>query len=339
MSEIKFKSIKKKPPIRRRNSSSDEEKSNDCHGEEGDMDYKEKLAETMELQKLRKRPHGVNAVTLASGKKISKLEELVHNDPDPFKIKAGGLLTLDKARLAKSEVDQEDGVEPIVGTQFSKETRVRDEDEEMQKFIELEMEKRRGKPFGEDGENDSSTKYLTPEDAALAALPDHLKASSGQKNEEMLSSQMLSGIPEVDLGIDEKIRNIEATEAAKKKAAEERMKRAKSGAPSQFVPTNLAVNFKHHNRFKPEIEERMIIDNEKALASAGRGKMQSGPKKTLQKEETKFITEKTVVVGQLPEERVIAVAGATSNSVKENDPTRATDDIHVSKFKKHFQRK
>ena len=27
----------------------------------------------------------------------------------------------------------------------------------------------------------------------------------------MLSSQMLSGIPEVDLGIDEKIRNIEAT--------------------------------------------------------------------------------------------------------------------------------
>ena len=76
----------------------------------------------------------------------------------------------------------------------------------------------------------------------------------------MLSSQMLSGIPEVDLGIDEKIRNIEATDAAKRKAAEERLRRAKSGAPSAFVPSNLAVNFKHHNRFKPEIEERMIID-------------------------------------------------------------------------------
>ena len=54
MSEIKFKSIKKRRPIRRRNSSSDEEKSNNSHGEEEDVDYKEKLAETMELQKLRK---------------------------------------------------------------------------------------------------------------------------------------------------------------------------------------------------------------------------------------------------------------------------------------------
>ena len=41
-----------------------------------------------------------------------------------------------------------------------------------------------------------------------------------QQSEEMLSSQMLSGITEVDLGIDEKIRNIEATDAAKRKAAE-----------------------------------------------------------------------------------------------------------------------
>lgn len=33
----------------------------------------------------------------------------------------------------------------------------------------------------------------------------------------MLSNQMLNGIPEVDLGIDVKIKNIEATEAAKEK--------------------------------------------------------------------------------------------------------------------------
>ena len=57
------------------------------------------------------------------------------------------------------------------------------------------------------------------------------------------------------------------------------------------------------------------------------------------KEEQKFITEKTVNVGQLPEERIIAVSGGTGSTIKENDPTRATDDIHVTKFKKHFQRK
>merc|ERR1719414_917407 len=160
------------------------------------------------------------------------------------------------------------------------------------------------------------------------------------KSEEMLSSQMLSGIPEVDLGIDEKIRNIEATDAAKRKAAEERLRKAKSGAPSKFVPSNLAVNFKHHNRFKPEIEERLIIDSEKALASAGNKttKSQGNQKRSNQKDEQKFITEKTVNVGQLPEERIIAVSGGSGATVKENDPTRATDDLHVTKFKKTFSK-
>lgn len=64
----------------------------------------------------------------------------------------------------------------------------------------------------------------------------------------MLSSQMLSGIPEVDLGIEEKIRNIEATEDAKKKLAEEQERKRRREKPSDFVPTNLAVNFKQPNR-------------------------------------------------------------------------------------------
>ena len=93
MSAIAFKSIRKKRPIRERKPSSDEES---CDNDGEDLDHSDKLAETLELQKLRKRPHGVNAVTLASGKKVSKVDELVHNDPDPFKIKTGGLLTLDK---------------------------------------------------------------------------------------------------------------------------------------------------------------------------------------------------------------------------------------------------
>ena len=96
MSDVKFKSIKKHQ-IRRRNSSSDEEER--TSDTEEPLDLNGKLAETLELQKLRKRPHGVNAVTLASGKKITKLEELVHNDSDPFKLKTGGLLTLDKGKL------------------------------------------------------------------------------------------------------------------------------------------------------------------------------------------------------------------------------------------------
>ena len=164
------------------------------------------------------RTSGISHVTLASGIKVSKVEEEVGVDAsDPFKLKTGGLLDLARARQAKAleDPDAEDGgggdglgmgvlVGPdgtAVGTQFSRETRVRDEDEEMRKFIEAEREKRRG---------------------------------TGAEDGEMLSSQMLSGIPEVDLGIEEKIRNIEATESAKKKMAE-RVKGTRGNNSNVFI--------------------------------------------------------------------------------------------------------
>ena len=121
---------------------------------------------------------------------------------------------------------------------------------------------------------------------------------------------LFSGIPEIDLGIDEKIRNIEATESAKKKLAQDRNK--KKDKASEFVVTNLAVNFKQPNRFKTEISE-----------------LESNDKKT----EKTITTQRTVVVGQVPEERIIEEGG------KDNDPTKATDDMHLTKFRKQFQRK
>ena len=60
--------------------------------------------------------------------------------------------------------------------------------------------------------------------------------------------KMLSGIPEVDLGLDAKIRNIEATEDAKQKLLRESL--MKKERPSEFVPKNMAVNFVQHNRCK-----------------------------------------------------------------------------------------
>ena len=94
--------------------------------------------------------------------------------------------------------------------------------------------------------------------------------------------------------------------------------------PSEFVPTNLAVNFKRPNRFKSD-DEAFNPDNQK-----------TGGQKRIAPE--KMVTQRTVVVGQMPEERVVAV-GKSDSSVHENDPVRATDDVHVQKFKKHFQRK
>merc|ERR1711994_859976 len=90
-----------------------------------------------------------------------------------------------------------------------------DEDDEMKKFIETEMGKIKGKDLEVEKESEGS-KYLSPEDAALQALPEHLKKSTFKKDQQMLSAQMLAGIPEVDLGIEVKIQNIERTERAKR---------------------------------------------------------------------------------------------------------------------------
>lgn len=68
------------------------------------------------------------------------------------------------------------------------------------KYIEMELSKRKGKADGKSGEEKS--KYCSAEEAALNAVPEHLRSSSSHRSEEMLSNQMLSGIPEVDLGIE-----------------------------------------------------------------------------------------------------------------------------------------
>lgn len=71
------------------------------------------------------------------------------------------------------------------------------------KYIEEELQKRTNKnndtPDSEDGDKSN---YCSPEEAALQAVPDHLRQNSSIGSEEMLSNQMLSGIPEVDLGIE-----------------------------------------------------------------------------------------------------------------------------------------
>ncbi|XP_060535546.1 splicing factor C9orf78 isoform X2 [Cylas formicarius] len=217
-----------------------------------------------ELQSLRKRPNGVSVIGLALGTKVSAEEEVVAKDP--FKVQAGGMVNMQALKQGKvKQVD--DAYDTGIGTQFSVETNKRDEDEEMMKFIEEELSKRKGKidpPVAHSFTKNKST-YLSPEEAALQAVPEHLRESSTKRSEEMLSNQMLSGIPEVDLGIEAKIKNIEATEEAKLRLLWE--KQNKKDGPSQFVPTNMAVNFVQHNRFNVDHSEiakkRAKVDAEK----------------------------------------------------------------------------
>merc|ERR1719419_1636678 len=123
----------------------------------------------------------------------------------------------------------------------------------MMKYIEEGLKKKKGEL-----ETNSETHTPSKEDL-LYQLPEHINVSSSlAKTEEMLSSQMLSGIPEVDLGIEAKIKNIEATEEAKMKMRED--SKGRNQQASVFVPTNMASNFMHHSRF---YNEREAFEKEK----------------------------------------------------------------------------
>lgn len=228
-----------------------------------------------------------------------------NKDDDPYKTKKGGMVDLQEIKKAPK---MDDAYDTGIGTAFSAETNRRDEDAEMQKYIEENLAKRKGQLEGDKKKGADEPRYLTPEQAALNSVPDFLRKSSSKKNEEMLSNQMLSGIPEIDLGLEAKIRNIEATEDTKQKLLRDSLR--KKDKPSEFVPKNMAVNFVQHNRFN--IEE-------------GGGQL----KKKAKKEEKMEEVIEPVVGG-----------GVKVSTMAPKKPTaqKATDDFHYEKFRKQFKR-
>ncbi|CAC5382658.1 telomere length and silencing protein 1 homolog [Mytilus californianus] len=285
-----FKKKKCRAIRKRRHSSESDDNSN----EDAD-NIESKLKDIKELQKQREKPKGVSAAVLALGKKIPKTEEVT--DKDPFKRLTGGIV--DMKTLKKSDMSKED-VEAI-GTAFAAETNRRDEDTEMLKYVEDQLAKKKGNV------NDKETDFKPKKRGdTLYALPDKLKIESSLKNtEDMLSNQMLSGIPEVDLGIEAKIKNIEATEDAKQKLIQERLKK-RDNEVSDFVPTNMAANYIQHNRFNIEDTAPILKKVEEPKPEPLR-------------------------VGDA--EKLSEISGKKKSSTE-----KATDDFHYEKFKKHMRR-
>ncbi|KAL5285524.1 C9orf78 family protein [Megaselia abdita] len=259
--KIVFKK-KGKKNLRKRKNSDDEEP---------DEDVLSKIEEMKEIQRLRERSKGISLAGLAVGRKLALEEEVLSKDP--FKVNSGGLVNMQNLKSGKQK-PVDDAYDTSIGTQFSAETNKRDEDEEMMKYIEEELKKRKGQDSLDDIASADAAKYMTPEEAALFALPSHLRQGNAIRSEEMLSNQMLCGIPEVDLGIESKIKNIEATEEAKQKLIDEQNK--KKDGPSVFVPTNYAVNFTQHNRFNIESRESDNKRRREELKQKSNGDNNSG---------------------------------------------------------------
>ncbi|KAJ3604214.1 hypothetical protein NHX12_028955 [Muraenolepis orangiensis] len=291
--------------FRRRRDSSDGE---DEEEDEVTKEVRSKVEEAKELQSLRKRQTGISLAALLEGEILPPGGEI---DDDPFKMKTGGVVDMKKVKERNRDTGEEEK-DLSLGSSFSAETNRRDEDADMMKYIETELKKKKGLVEAVE----QKVKVKNAEDL-LYELPENIRVNSAKKTEEMLSNQMLSGIPEVDLGIDAKIKNIIFTEDAKAKLiAEQRNKKKDHG--TSFVPTNIAVNYVQHNRFYRE-------DPNAAQRHHHRHHRPEEPKA------------RPLRVGDT-EKPGPETAPSPPNFRKRPNNEKATDDYHYEKFKKMNRR-
>jgi hypothetical protein len=115
---------------------------------------------------------------------------------------------------------------------FTHQTGILDVDKHMMAFIERELQKRRGQEGGEI-DTEKELQALDPTDELYKVAERYRTKSKPQEEGNVATSAaMLTAIPEVDLGIDNRLKNIEDTERAKKKLQEIRAKHAVSAAMS-----------------------------------------------------------------------------------------------------------
>ncbi|XP_010480882.1 PREDICTED: uncharacterized protein C9orf78 homolog [Camelina sativa] len=205
------------PPKRNfRKRSFEEEEDNDVN-KAANLDEEEKrrlaLEEVKFLQKQRERKLGVPALSSTAAQySIGKVKPV---------------------EKAEAEGEKE---ELVLQDTFAQETAVLIEDPNMVKYIEQELAKKRGKNIDDAEEVENELKRVEDE---LYKIPDHLKVK--KRSSEESSTQWTTGIAEVQLPIEYKLKNIEETEAAKKLLQEKRL----MGRPkSEFsIPSSYSADY------------------------------------------------------------------------------------------------
>jgi len=136
---------------------------------------------------------------------------------------------------APTDQDDEQKARNIVrSNNFTQQTNALDVDKHMMAYIEEGLKKKRG----ERGIKDDDPKEDAPYDPLeeLFKVGDRYKLQPKTTDEEgnvTNSAAMLTAIPEVDLGMDVRLRNIEETEKAKRVVADERRARLQQGSSNE----------------------------------------------------------------------------------------------------------
>ncbi|GAA0168584.1 hypothetical protein LIER_23266 [Lithospermum erythrorhizon] len=234
--------MKKQKNFRKRKLSEEEEEENNIdlnsisdQNIKEDDEQKRRLAleEVKFLQKQRERKFGLLALPTA----VTQQASSVAANGSGYDPSVGGLV-----RTANDGGgDGGDKDELVLQDTFAQETAVMEEDPNMLKYIEQELAKKRGKNLdvGNQGEND-----IKSAEDALYQIPEHLKVKKRNSNES--STQWTTGIAEIQLPIEYKLKNIEETEAAKKLLQEKRLVGRTKTNPS--IPASYSADYFQRGR-------------------------------------------------------------------------------------------
>lgn len=194
----------------------DDEEDQSPKNDDEEQQRKLALEEVKFLQKQREKRSGIPALPTTSQNKVA----ISATD---------GLVS--KKVSEKSEADAEKD-ELVLQDTFALETAVMEEDPNMTRYVEQELAKRRGKKIDEAGRVENEVKQAEDE---LYSIPEHLKVK--RRNSEESSTQWTTGIAEIQLPIEYKLKNIEETEAAKKLLQEKRLSghsKTESSIPASY---------------------------------------------------------------------------------------------------------
>ncbi|KAI5119607.1 hypothetical protein M0805_005777 [Coniferiporia weirii] len=207
------------------------------------------LDELIELRRLRRARQGIDVTKLNKGEPRRRKKA---SDDGSTTTPVGLIKGAKKDAEEEEEHNEESKARRVVRTNnFTQQTNALDVDKHMMAYIEENMKTRRGVPE-DDGEEESS-KPVDPQEE-LYRFPDKYKTRNIKPQEEgsvTNSLSMLTAIPEVDLGMDTRLKNIEETEKAKRAVADARKEKRRNNDEEHLAATRF---------FKPNLRQKSDAD-------------------------------------------------------------------------------
>lgn len=274
-------------------------------GEAGDEDEVDKAAleDLKALRNLRRARKGIDASKLNIG------DTKVQKKRKPQKEEEGPTYGLQRPGESKMEVEEDDDDETksrkiVRSNNFTQQTNALDVDKHMMAYIEENLKLRRGDAGNDDDMNLEDDAPFDPHDELFRIDEKYkIKKKVVEEGNVTNSMAMLTAIPEVDLGMDVRLKNIEETEKAKRRVAEERQARLQSSRSHNSDDIASARFYRPHQNIQSDAD---------ALKNA-----------------------QLEAMGIEPEPEIKRRPNQTGDGRK---PEMATDDMVMERFKKRMRR-